>query len=211
MVSFRPGGHQRCVTGAKHADHLKPPSRRPARSTLVVAGAATTETPAPVNLSVRRNPNFGKLKAGYLFPEVGTGGGGGWPERGSRGSGGCCDTPAASTPASGARGVCLLPVPVPDRLPPPQSALQIAKRRRAHQEKHPEAKIISLGIGDTTEPLPKTIADAMAKHAAGMATREGYSGCVGRWMRRGGARAGEDLMGWSARAARYRPQGRSGA
>jgi hypothetical protein len=109
---------------------------------------------------------------------------------------------------------------------------QIARRRRAHQEKHPDAKIISLGIGDTTEPLPQVrraggwgmgdgrwalrdgrwalrdgrwalgpagqlaarairllglsprlrelplqvIADAMAKAASGLATREGYSG-----------------------------------
>jgi LL-diaminopimelate aminotransferase len=55
-------------------------------------------------------------------------------------------------------------------------ATQIARRRRAHQEAKPDAKIISLGIGDTTEPLPQYIADAMAKAAAGLATREGYSG-----------------------------------
>ena len=54
--------------------------------------------------------------------------------------------------------------------------LQIAKRRREHQEANPDAKIISLGIGDTTEPIPQVIADAMAAAAAGMATREGYSG-----------------------------------
>lgn len=44
------------------------------------------------------------------------------------------------------------------------------------QDKNPNAKVISLGIGDTTEPLPQYIADAMAKAAAGLATREGYSG-----------------------------------
>jgi hypothetical protein len=55
---------------------------------------------------------------------------------------------------------------------------QIGRRRRAHQEKNPDAKIISLGIGDTTEPVPKSIADAMQKAAAGLATLEGYSGCV---------------------------------
>jgi len=58
----------------------------------------------------------------------------------------------------------------------PMRAVQIARRRRAHQEAHPDAQIISLGIGDTTEPLPQFIADAMAKAAAGLATREGYSG-----------------------------------
>ena len=70
---------------------------------------------------VARNPNFGKLQAGYLFPEI-------------------------------------------------------ARRRRAHQEARPDAKIISLGIGDTTEPIPPFIADAMAKAAAGLGTLEGYSG-----------------------------------
>lgn len=70
---------------------------------------------------VARNPNFGKLQAGYLFPEI-------------------------------------------------------ARRRRAHQEARPDAKIISLGIGDTTEPIPPTIAAAMAKAAAGLGTLEGYSG-----------------------------------
>lgn len=79
----------------------------------------------PVFLSattrVARNPNFGKLQAGYLFPEI-------------------------------------------------------ARRRRAHQEARPDAKIISLGIGDTTEPIPPTIAAAMAKAAAGLGTLEGYSG-----------------------------------
>ena len=54
--------------------------------------------------------------------------------------------------------------------------MQIAKRRHEHQEANPDAHIISLGIGDTTEPIPQVIADAMANAAAGMATREGYSG-----------------------------------
>ena len=38
---------------------------------------------------------------------------------------------------------------------------EIAKRRRAHAEKNPGVKIISLGIGDTTEPIPAPIAAAM--------------------------------------------------
>lgn len=29
--------------------------------------------------------------------------------------------------------------------------------------KHPDAQIISLGIGDTTEPIPEVITSAMAK------------------------------------------------
>jgi len=29
--------------------------------------------------------------------------------------------------------------------------------------KYPDAKVISLGIGDTTEPIPEVITDAMSK------------------------------------------------
>lgn len=54
--------------------------------------------------------------------------------------------------------------------------LQIGRRRRAHAEQHPDAKIISLGIGDTTEPVPPFITAAMEKAAKGMGTLEGYSG-----------------------------------
>ncbi|KXZ48553.1 hypothetical protein GPECTOR_27g724 [Gonium pectorale] len=89
------------------------------RRSVVVKAVAAPERAGTVNVS--RNENFGKLRAGYLFPEI-------------------------------------------------------ARRRKAHQEKNPDAKIISLGIGDTTEPLPAYIADAMAKAAAGLASREGYSG-----------------------------------
>ncbi|GAB4821306.1 hypothetical protein N2152v2_008352 [Parachlorella kessleri] len=53
---------------------------------------------------------------------------------------------------------------------------EIARRRRAHQEKHPDAKIISLGIGDTTEPIPPAIVKAMRDAAEGLGTMEGYSG-----------------------------------
>lgn len=53
---------------------------------------------------------------------------------------------------------------------------EIARRRREHLEAHPDAPVISLGIGDTTQPIPKSIADAMAAAAAGLATPEMYSG-----------------------------------
>jgi len=38
---------------------------------------------------------------------------------------------------------------------------------------NPDAKLISLGIGDTTHPLPGPIADAMAAYAKGLGTLEG--------------------------------------
>eukprot|EP00898_Chlorokybus_atmophyticus_P008424 jgi/Chlat1/8583/Chrsp82S07959 len=53
---------------------------------------------------------------------------------------------------------------------------EIARKRAAHAAKYPDAKIISLGIGDTTEPIPAPIAEAMAKAATGLGTKEGYSG-----------------------------------
>ncbi|MBP3772960.1 MAG: LL-diaminopimelate aminotransferase, partial [Treponema sp.] len=53
---------------------------------------------------------------------------------------------------------------------------EIARRRREYAASHPEAKIISLGIGNTTEPLSKHIATAMSDYALALATPAGYSG-----------------------------------
>ena len=53
---------------------------------------------------------------------------------------------------------------------------EVARRRREYAASHPEAKIISLGIGNTTEPLSKHIAKAMSDYALGLATAAGYSG-----------------------------------
>ena len=52
----------------------------------------------------------------------------------------------------------------------------VAKKRREYVEAHPDAKVISLGIGDTTHPLPAAIAEGMASYAKGLGTREGYEG-----------------------------------
>jgi len=46
-------------------------------------------------------------------------------------------------------------------------------------KKNPGAKIISLGIGDTTEPIPKPITDGMVAAAAALGTAEGYSATGG--------------------------------
>ncbi|KAM3340958.1 LL-diaminopimelate aminotransferase isoform X8 [Capsicum galapagoense] len=53
---------------------------------------------------------------------------------------------------------------------------EIGRRRSAHMLKHPDAKIISLGIGDTTEPIPEFITSAMAQRAHELSTLKGYSG-----------------------------------
>jgi LL-diaminopimelate aminotransferase len=69
----------------------------------------------------RINENFLKLKAGYLFPEIG-------------------------------------------------------RRVREFSAAHPEAKIIRLGIGDVTEPLPAACVEAMHRAVAEMGVRETFRG-----------------------------------
>ena len=53
---------------------------------------------------------------------------------------------------------------------------EILRRKQAFLEKYPDAKIISLGIGDTTQPLPVHIAKHLANTAQGLGSPEGYSG-----------------------------------
>lgn len=53
---------------------------------------------------------------------------------------------------------------------------EIEKRKVALLAKEPEAKIISLGIGDTTLPLAPHISSALAKAGTEMGTAEGYHG-----------------------------------
>ncbi|KAH7575639.1 hypothetical protein JRO89_XS02G0174800 [Xanthoceras sorbifolium] len=53
---------------------------------------------------------------------------------------------------------------------------EISIRELQHLEKYPHAKLISLGIGDTTEPIPENIALSMANYARDLSTAEGYSG-----------------------------------
>ena len=53
---------------------------------------------------------------------------------------------------------------------------EIAKRRREYAAAHPEAKIISLGIGNTTEPLPPHINAGLVEGARRLGSAETYSG-----------------------------------
>ena len=53
---------------------------------------------------------------------------------------------------------------------------EIARRTRQFQQKNRDAKLIRLGIGDTTEPLPEPIARAMAEAATALGTDDGYVG-----------------------------------
>lgn len=55
----------------------------------------------------------------------------------------------------------------------------IEERVRAFREKNPDAKLISLGIGDCTKPLPKVVTDAMASYANNLSTK--FSGYGTGW------------------------------
>jgi LL-diaminopimelate aminotransferase len=53
---------------------------------------------------------------------------------------------------------------------------EIGKRRRAFQQAHPEAEIISMGIGDVTQPLAPAVIEAMHKAVDDMARKESFHG-----------------------------------
>ncbi|KAK1359278.1 LL-diaminopimelate aminotransferase, chloroplastic [Heracleum sosnowskyi] len=53
---------------------------------------------------------------------------------------------------------------------------EISARELEHIEKYPDAKIISLGIGDTTQPIPDIVANTMSKFARDLSTLKGSRG-----------------------------------
>lgn len=53
---------------------------------------------------------------------------------------------------------------------------EIARRVQSHSAKHPEQKLIRLGIGDVTMPLVPAVLDALNKAVAEQATPEGFRG-----------------------------------
>ncbi|MDR1445294.1 MAG: LL-diaminopimelate aminotransferase [Treponema sp.] len=53
---------------------------------------------------------------------------------------------------------------------------EIARRRREFAASHPDAKIISLGVGNTTEPILPHIDEGLVEGAGRLGTVEGYSG-----------------------------------
>jgi len=55
---------------------------------------------------------------------------------------------------------------------------EIGRRRNAYLEENPDmaSRIISLGIGDTTQPIPENILSGLVNGASKLGTKEGYSG-----------------------------------
>lgn len=54
--------------------------------------------------------------------------------------------------------------------------VEIEKRKQKFREANPKAQLISLGVGDTSEPITPTICKALCDEAKGLGTIEGYSG-----------------------------------
>jgi LL-diaminopimelate aminotransferase len=53
---------------------------------------------------------------------------------------------------------------------------EINLRKKQFLSEHPDASLISLGIGDTTEPIPKSIVHALANASTNLGTLDGYTG-----------------------------------
>ena len=53
---------------------------------------------------------------------------------------------------------------------------EIHRRKKEFLEKHPETDLISLGVGDTTEPLCASVAEALAEVSENLGTPQGYIG-----------------------------------
>lgn len=62
------------------------------------------------------------------------------------------------------------------RLPPSYLFSEIAKRAREFQAANPNAKLMRLGIGNTTEPLAPTVIAGLHAGVDRLAKRETYSG-----------------------------------
>lgn len=54
--------------------------------------------------------------------------------------------------------------------------VEVARRIRAYQETHPEAKIIKMGIGDVTRPIVPAVIEALHKAVDEMGTADGFRG-----------------------------------
>ena len=93
------------------------PAKAP-RTATVMMSANADATPS----KVQRNPNFAKLQAGYLFPEIG-------------------------------------------------------RRSREYKAANEDSRaIISLGIGDTTQPIPSNILNGLLNGVNKLGKKETYSG-----------------------------------
>jgi LL-diaminopimelate aminotransferase len=62
------------------------------------------------------------------------------------------------------------------KLPTAYLFREISRRKKIFMEKNPTVKVISLGIGDTTEPLPPHVMKGLVDGARKLGTRQGFLG-----------------------------------
>jgi LL-diaminopimelate aminotransferase len=77
---------------------------------------------------------------------------------------------------------------------------EIARRVRVFQERHPDAQVIRLGIGDVTLPLAGAVVEALARAAREMGTPAGFRGY-------GPERGAEDFLADAVLEHDYRSRG----
>lgn len=53
---------------------------------------------------------------------------------------------------------------------------EVAQRKERYEQEHPQEKLISLGIGDATAPVPSTVCQALQEASRQIGTEEGFSG-----------------------------------
>ncbi|WVZ02506.1 hypothetical protein V8G54_023312 [Vigna mungo] len=63
----------------------------------------------------------------------------------------------------------------PENFPVP-TRHKISTRESEYSRRNPHARLIQLGIGDTTQPIPDIITSAMAEQALALSTTQGYKG-----------------------------------
>lgn len=66
--------------------------------------------------------------------------------------------------------------PVFTKLSPLYLFHEVARRKKIFLEKNPNAKLISLSVGDTTEPIPESIVNSLSHASHRLGTVEGYTG-----------------------------------
>ncbi len=54
--------------------------------------------------------------------------------------------------------------------------VEVAARVEAYRKRHPNKELISLSVGDTTEPLLQTVTDELVRKSQALGTKEGYQG-----------------------------------
>ena len=62
------------------------------------------------------------------------------------------------------------------KLPGSYLFAEIARRTAAYSEAHPDKRLIKLGIGDVTLPLPAACVDALTRDADAMGDKAGVMG-----------------------------------